>query len=147
MKRLFTLLAIALVATTTLLAASRTISASDLPRKAQLFIERYYGSPNIHHIKVDSRFLGGVSEYEVTINNGTEIDFDRDGEVKEIYCAGISTVPNEVLPFEIRDFLNKNYPGQQVVKLEVKKKKYEVKLRSGIELLFSRDGRFLGIDD
>ena len=122
---------------------SRDMSA--LPAAAQQIFKTHFGKTGVNHIKIDSKTFGG-EEYDVILNNGTEIEFDQSGNIKEIDC-GSRAIPDQLILKPIRDFVAKNFKGQKIVAMEVKRNRYEIELLSGQELEFDRAGKFLKVDN
>ena len=118
---------------------------STLPAAAQQIIKTHFGKTGVNHIKIDSKTFGG-QEYDVILNNGTEIEFDQSGNIKEIDC-GSRAIPDQLILKPIRDFVAKNFKGQKIVAMEVKRNRYEIELLSGQELEFDRAGKFLKVDN
>lgn len=145
MKKLLSL--ILLVACVALPMAARdkvTRDVNVLPAAARTLINTHFGKTGVNHIKIDKKTFGGV-EYDVILNNGTEIDFDSKGQWKEIDC-GADAVPSALILKSISDYVAKNYKGQKIVKIEVDRSKYEVELLNGTDLEFDRSGKFLRVD-
>lgn len=116
-----------------------------LPAAAQQLINKHFKGTGVNHIKIDSKTLGG-DEYDVVLNNGTEIDFDSKGNIKEIDCGRVA-VPDALVLKPIRDYVAKNFKGQKIVGMEVNRNNYEIQLYGGMELKFDRSGNFLRVDD
>lgn len=116
----------------------------DLPQDAREMITTYFKKSEINRIKIDSKFLGG-NEYEVILDNGTEIEFDSDGKWIEVDC-GHRAVPQSLIPNDIVNHVKSNYAGRSIVKIEHKHNKYEVELSNGIDLVFDQNGKFLHVD-
>jgi hypothetical protein len=92
-------------------------------------------------------------EYDVVLRDGTEIEFDLNGNLKSIEVIpnrGYS-VPESVMPEAINTYIKSKYPNRLVEEFEVKTNKnykYKVEL-SGypeIELLFDANGNFIRLD-
>lgn len=143
MKKLLLALAI-LVTSVAGFAQKYTRDVNVLPAKAQTFIKNNF-KKDINHIKVENKTFG-KKEFDVILNNGTEIEFDHDGNWKSIDC-GNSAVPSSVVPVQITNYVNQNYKGQKIVEIEIERNKYDVQLSNGLDLEFDRSGRFLRIDD
>lgn len=121
-----------------------TTDVTTLPATAQTMLKTNFPKVGINHIKVDSHFLGS-DEYDVVLNNGTEIEFDAKGNWKEVDC-GQGNVPSSLIPKAITSYVDKNYKGSTIVKINRKSAKFEVELQSGVELEFDNNGQFLRID-
>lgn len=127
-------------------ARDRVTRDSDvLPAEAKTMLKKYFPKIAVNHIKIDEHTFGG-NDYDVVLNNGTEIDFDSKGMLKEIDC-GIEAVPAGLILKPIRDYVAKNFNGQKIVSMDIKSRKYEIELLNGTDLEFDRAGNFLRIDD
>lgn len=116
---------------------------SCLPQMARQTLKKNFKSA-VNHIKVDKELFNGT-EYDVVLRDGTEIEFDNDGNWTSVETIG--GVPSSFLLPSIKQFVKKNYKNQKVVKVSVDRKEYEVELQNGIELKFDRAGNFLRVDD
>ncbi len=114
-----------------------------LPQPAQNMLTKHYAKTGVNHIKIDKNVLG--SEYEVILNDGTELDFDGKGNLKEI-DAGRAGVPDALVMKPIRDYVTNNYPGQKIVNMDVERSGYDIELANGTDLVFDRSGNFKRID-
>lgn len=140
-------LAIALIASslTFSAAADEAIQPSQLPKAARMFIAKFFPTDKVVKAEKDRDIFSVY--YEVDLSSGAEIDFDAKGNWQEISCKKAQTaVPTPILPQSITTYVNSNYPGQYVAKIERKYNKYEVDLSNGVELIFDKDGNFLRID-
>lgn len=144
MKRLLSFFAIMLLAIGSLAAKDRvTRDVNVLPASAKTLLNKYFAKTAVSHIKVDSNVFS--TEYDVVLVDGTEIEFDKDGNWKEIECGG-GQVPNALILNSIKNFVAKNYKNATINKIEKGKNKYEIRLSTGLELEFDRAGNFLRID-
>ncbi len=144
MKRIYLLILAAVLSVGAISARDKSVAPADLPRAAQLFIEKNFGKNKVHHAKVDSKMLG-AKEYEVILKDGTELEFDKNGALTDIDC-GIKEVPSKVVPAPIRDYVKRYFPGQKIHSLEVKSSGYEVDLGNGVEIEFDKAGNFKKVD-
>lgn len=124
---------------------SITRDSNVLPAEAKSILKTYYPKTQVNHIKIDSKTFGG-NEYDVILADGTELDFDNDGKLKEIDC-GMNAVPDGLVLKPIREYIAKNFNGQKISSLEIKSRKYDVELMNGVDLEFDRAGNFIRIDD
>jgi hypothetical protein len=136
---------------TTLLAITGIISCKDsiitadrLPDAARSFINEYFAENTISYIKKD-RGLANIS-YEVVLQDGTEIEFDKSGNWDSIDCKR-NAVPAGLVPDAISEYVQVNFPGQLIVKIDREAFGYEIELSSDLELKFDKNGKMLEIDD
>lgn len=145
-KHLITFFLTLVVSITAAAKGTYTTDAAVLPAAAVVQLDTHFKGKKIHHIKVEKDIMG-VKGYDVTLSDGTEIDFDSKGKVKEVDCGVKGQVPDEMIMKSIRDYVKANYKGQKIVKFEVKRRGYEIELRNGVELEFNEAGNFVRIAD
>lgn len=146
MKKLMLILLVAVIGTASGYARdiiSRNIK--DLPPSAQTVINDNFKS-KVSLIKIDKGVMG-VSEYEVILNDGSEITFDKNGNWKDVEMPANKQVPDFFVMKTIKDYVNRNNKGQKIVGIEKDRSTYEVQLSNGTELKFDRSGNFLRYDD
>ncbi len=120
------------------------ITADRLPDAARSFINEYFAENTISYIKKD-RGLANIS-YEVVLQDGTEIEFDKSGNWDSIDCKR-NAVPAGLVPDAISEYVQVNFPGQLIVKIDREAFGYEIELSSDLELKFDKNGKMLEIDD
>lgn len=120
-------------------------SANVLPQTAQQTLKKAFPKAEVTRVKVD-KSLFGSKEYEVILNNGYEIEFDNEGNWKEVDC-GRQAVPSMFVLKTIQSYVKNNFKGQSITKVDKDSKGYEVELSGGSDLKFDRAGQFLRIDD
>lgn len=125
------------------IAQNKVILFSDLPQAAQKFISNNYSAKEVSYVVMDKEFFS--TSYEVKMNNGIEIEFDGKGNWKEV-DAGLLSVPNNVVPKKIRQYVNKSFPNNEIVKISRNKRKYEIELKNGLDIEFNKQGEFLRVD-
>lgn len=142
MKKIILLFAIVVGVTLSSAAGSRiSRNVDDLPKAAQSTLKKFFNNVAVNRIKIENGNFGN-KDYEVVLSNGTEIEFDRHGNVKEVDC-GRAAVPAEMILKTVRDYVKENFKGRKIIKVEIDKHKYEVELSDGTELEFDRTGSFL----
>lgn len=146
MKKLLSALCLCLVVSATAFARnSYSRDASSLPSAAQAILSQNFKAP-VSLIKID-RTLGSATEYDVILTDGTEVQFDRNGD-----WEGVETNPNQAVPSSfilspIADYVTKSFGGNYITGIEKSRRGYEVELSNGADLRFDRRGVFLGYDD
>jgi Putative beta-lactamase-inhibitor-like, PepSY-like len=82
--------------------------------------------------------------YEITLSDLAKLKFDLKGQI--ITDKGSSTTSTEIpvasLPDNIANYMNANYPNNQVVKAEKDAAGFEVTIDTGLKLEFNLDGTF-----
>lgn len=112
-----------------------------LPQAAILTINNNFNA-KVGVIKTD-RVLNKVKEYEVTLADGTRIDFDERGNWKDIEMPQGKAVPEKLIPESIRKSVGELQHGQKIVGVERRGGGgYEIELANGIEMRFDKAGQF-----
>ena len=121
----------------------KPIAVSALPVKAQTLLNNHFNNQKVMLATIES---GVVSRsYDVVLQNGTKLEFDKKGNLTEIDCKqGI--VPVQLIPQAIKNYLKDNYAGQSVKKIEMNKNEYEVELTNGLDLTFNKHFQLIDID-
>ena len=146
MKKLALLLTLILgISFTSLAGDTYSRSASALPESAKVTLARNFKAP-VSFIKTD-KTLGFVTEYDVILTDGTEINFDRNGNWESIEIAANQTIPNVFIVKGITDYINKNFPGQKILGISKEGNGFEVELSNSIEMKFDKNGNFIRYDD
>ena len=142
MKKLM-LFAVMLLAAVGVVNAAVIVTYNDevLPVNAKSLLSTHFKA-KINHIKIDKNLVGNIDEYDVVLQNGTEVEFDGHGNLKEV-DAGNNTVPAGLILNPIKTYVKKNCKNQKIRQLEVKKNNYIIELFDGRELVFDRSGGFI----
>ena len=80
------------------------------------------------------------------LTNGDELEFDSDGEWKEVECKR-TAVPVRFLPDAVKLYLNQNFATDSVEKVKRTSRNIEVELGNGLEVIFDTEGNFKRMDD
>lgn len=121
------------------------IADSDLPAKAQAYLQKYFAQVAISRVWKDRD--GFTITYELYLQNGAYLEFDEDGEPIEVeYARGL---PTGIIPSKIEEYLRVNFASSSVTKweLEANERKQEITLDNQRELLFDLDGNFIGSEE
>lgn len=122
-----------------------TNNINELPQVSRTFLNNYFDGNKVSHIKID-KDLFLVDSYDVILTDGTSVEFNRDGEWKEVKSFQ-QNIPDTLIPAEIRQYVSQNYPGQKIMTVERGKRKVSVDLANGLELKFDLNGNLIDIDD
>ncbi|EJX7328284.1 PepSY-like domain-containing protein [Campylobacter jejuni] len=133
MKAKLTLLA--LLGTTVLLAKDMVVPASELPNNAKEFISKNFKTAQIGLVKKD------IDSYDVTLNDGTEIDFIITGEWKEV-DGKYKALPNSILP-NIMPKISAS-SNAQIIEVSREINGYKFELSNQLKIYTDAQGNILG---
>ena len=133
-KTIFTLLILSAVFSSAF--ADRIISPDSLSKGAIQFIQKNFPHQQIQYVEED------FSEYEIILEDGTEINIDKRGNWETI--KSYQGVNPALLPKNIASYLATSYPNTIITEVEKDRFNFEVKLSNHMELYFDSKGRFLG---
>ena len=148
MKRIFRILMIAIccMVSCNMVANAgndKPIAVNALPVKAQTLLNKHFNSQKVVLATIESGLVS--RSYDVVLRNGTKLEFDKKGNLTEIDCKQ-GTVPPQLIPQAIKNYLKGNYKGQSVKKFEINKNEYEVELTNGLDLTFNKHFQLIDID-
>lgn len=123
-------------------AQDQIIQASELPATASQFIKSNFGKESIAKVEKDAKDM----DYEVYFNNGVKVEFDQQGNWKEIDGNKVTAIPTEFIDKSILKYVSANYPSTKIVKIEKNRTNQEVELSNGVELKFDSNGKFIRMD-
>ncbi len=145
MKKLMSLLAVSIAIMGSASAADEyTTDVSKLPEQARAYMAKNFPQAKVSGIKIDREMLS-VEDYKVALSDGTQLKFLPDGTLKELENK-FSGINPSLIPAEISSYISKNYANMKIVEFKKKLYGYEAELSNGIELKFTPDGKFLGMD-
>ena len=121
----------------------KTISVNALPAKAQTLLSNHFNNQKVILATIETGVIN--KSYDVVLQNGTKLEFDKKGNLTEIDCKQ-ATVPDQLIPQAIKNYLMANYAGQSVKKIEMNKNEYEVELANGLDLTFNKHFQVIDID-
>ena len=117
------------------------ISYVNLPAQAKSFLEQYFPSASVISTQKDG------NEYEVTLSEGTRIDFNKDGEWIDVDATIGKTIPSGFYPAAIDTYVSTNYTDDGINEISKESRGYEVDLLKGADLIFNYEGTFVGFDN
>ena len=117
-------------------------TAQALPEAITTFIKQQFPNATIAGIEPDHEH-GGL-EYDVYLSDGTQIDFDANNQWEKVESRA---VPAFFIPKAIATYVSSNYQNMAITKIKKEYNTYEVELVNGMDLVFDRSGRFMGMDD
>lgn len=117
-------------------------TAQALPEAITTFIKQQFPNATIAGIEPDHEH-GGL-EYDVYLSDGTQIDFDANNQWEKVESRA---VPAYFIPKAIATYVSSNYQNMAITKIKKEYNTYELELVNGMDLVFDRSGRFMGMDD
>lgn len=147
MKKIVKLLPLLLIAVLGISMAScsdkdEPIPSSQLPEKATAFIAQYFPGTTVASSQKDK------DSYDVVLSDGTDIEFDKNGEWTSVEALTTKAIPSGFYPAAIDQYIDENLSGVGINSIEKVKRGYEVELITTTEILFGPDGEFImiGVD-
>ena len=119
------------------------ISFEKLPPLSQEFIKKYFGDKKIALSKMEKDVF--KVSYDVILTNGDKIEFNSKGEWMQIKCK-YSFVPIEIIPAQILNYVQTNYPSAKILEIEKKRTYYEIELSNKLEIKFNKSFKVIEID-
>ena len=142
MKRLlYTLLA--LILCLPVMAEDIEINPEQLPQKARNIITKAFPDVKIKKVNIERR--ASLIQYEVKLGGGVKLQFRKDGSLTECECTK-HPVPDMLVPAKISTFIKKEFPDNDIMRIEHDSKLYEINLDDGTELSFNSSYRLIDID-
>lgn len=114
---------------------------NDLPANVKSFLADIYPAASVLHYE---KKTGIGSTYDVKLNNGAELEFDKDGNWTDIKSN--EGVPAQVIPGKIQSYVEANYPATKIESIEKERNKIHISLLNDIDLVFDTDGNFERLD-
>ncbi len=124
--------------------AAPAAATTAVPDPVNAFIKQYFPDAAIARVETDTEH-GGV-EYDVYLNDGTEIDFDTSNRWDKVDCR-TKPVPAALVPQAIANYVKSNYASMSIIKIDKDFNGYDIELSNGLDLEFDGAGRFMRIDD
>lgn len=123
--------------------AAAATTAQGLPDAITTFIKQQF--PNAQVVGVEPDQDHGGLEYDVYLNDGTQIDFDANNQWDQV--ESMKGVPAFFIPKGIANYVKSNYQNTLITKINKEYHGYEIELANGVELNFDSSGNFMGMDD
>ncbi|BEK36413.1 PepSY-like domain-containing protein [Campylobacter coli] len=125
----------ALLGATVLFARDMVVPVSELPKNAQNFISKNFKTAQIALVKKD------IDSYDVTLNDGTEIDFIINGEWKDV-DGKYKALPNTILP-NIMPKISAS-SNAQIIEVSREINGYKFELSNQLKIYTDAQGNILG---
>ena len=124
------------------------INTAALPQAILNYVSTNYRDNTITEAEIEDN-----NQYEIELNNGTELIFDQQGNFLGIDdddddTFGDDDIAPTELPANIRDIVATHFPGTTIEEAERENNgNYEIELSNDVELIFDGNGKFLGRAD
>lgn len=125
-------------------ASAKAVMISEFPAAAQKMLKENFSGHKVAMSTMDYDLFS--KSYDVVFTNGDKVEFDSDGNWKEIKCKQ-SSVPKSLIPQGIRNYLKHHYTNTTVKEIERYGSKHEVRLSNGLEITFDKNFQVIEIDD
>lgn len=133
-----------LMGTTAFADNDKPITVNNLPALAKQLLNRNFSNKKVALAQMEGNVINKT--YDVIFTNGDKVEFDKRGNWTEIDCKR-SAVPSALVPSAIKTYVQRNYSGSRIVKIERDSREYDVKLSNGIELTFNNKFQLTDIDN
>ncbi|MCH5229036.1 MAG: PepSY-like domain-containing protein [Muribaculaceae bacterium] len=120
------------------------IDFNQLPTISQNFIKTYF--TNVEIVNIIYEKDKNNHEYEVDLENGFELTFNKEGDWTDVNAPNGQTIPDGIAPESIANYVSENYPDYGINEISKEKNGYDVELTNGLDLNFNLQGEFTGID-
>lgn len=144
MRKFFLLVFVVSILSLNSFSQDRVITYDQLPKISQDFITTHFSKQNISYLKIDEETYG--FEYEVYLNDGTKLEFDKSGAMKKVDC-GHRSVPEGIVPSKVKTYVSTNYPNVIITEWCKKRTNWKAELSNGLDLYFDNQYQLIGIDD
>ena len=124
-------------------AAAPATTAQALPEAITTFLKQHFPNATVAGVEPDNEH-GGL-EYDVYLNDGTQVDFDTNNQWEKV--ESMKGVPAALVPKAIATYVKGNYQNLAITKINKEYGGYEIELANGMDLKFDGSGRFMGMDD
>lgn len=108
------------------------------------FVTQHFPNATVQMVMPDE------DDIDVVLNDYTKIEFRLNNEWKKVDCEHSTTftaVPATIVPEQITAYVNTNFPGAIIKKLEKNFRDWEIELNNGLELKFNSNFKVMEIDD
>ena len=139
MKKLFVIL-VSIFAMSAFVSCDRVVSPDKLPTQAKQFIAAHFNGVDVLSVRKDG------FQYEAVLFDGTELEFSHSGQWIKVDC-GLNPLPEGILPANTAKYLAAKFPMNFATHVKYEHKRYEVELNNDLDLLFDKNGGFMGADD
>ena len=136
----FLVILMSFFALSTFVSCDRVVSPEKLPNQAKQFIAANFPGTEVLSVRKDG------FQYEAVLFDGTELEFTHGGKWIKVDC-GMNPLPDGILPANTAKYITAKFPMNFATQVKYEHRRYEVELDSDLDLLFDKNGNFMGADD
>lgn len=119
------------------------VKAEDLPQTAKEFISNNFANETVTSVVKEES--GKNVSYDVVLNNGTTLEFNKAGEPTDIESQ--TKLPDSVIPAGIQNYVRTNYATEVITAWELEGTNQDIELSNQLELRFDKDHNFVSLQD
>lgn len=153
MKKILILITLLLTITANTQAQTKVVNKNKMPKCVINFIESNYNDREVICYQIDftNYNFNKIEDYEVLYENGTKLEFLKNGNLKSIDCGRLEHVKWDILPDKLSEFVITKFMREYVMEYSIEYKfkkpyKYEIELSNGLELTFNKKYKLIDID-
>ena len=136
----YLLVLMSFIAMSAFVSCDRVVSPEKLPAQAKQFIAAHFHGVDVLSVRKDG------FQYDAVLFDGTELEFTRGGQWINVDC-GLNQLPEGILPAPTAQYLAARFPMNFATHVKYEHKRYEVELNNDLDLVFDKNGNFMGADD
>lgn len=121
------------------------IPATSLPASASTFLNTFFKDVAIRKVEKQTPTATNKTAYSVELANGIEIDYDQEGNWKEVESDNDTAIPTGFILSPIVSYVTTNYKTAQISAIDKVATGFEVELTNDVDLLFDPSGQFVKI--
>jgi len=125
----------------------KEISVSSLPDVSREFITTHFKGVGFSLLEEDKD--NGSTTYDVTLNNGVTLEFEKSGDWSSIECE-FTIMPKSIIdliPEGISTYLSEKHIDSKIIQIEKERNIFEIEINNHAnDLIFTTDGTFVRYD-
>ena len=147
MKKIGILFAVAVVLNMVACAEKKmAITVNQLPQQAQTLLTTYFSDLQVAMVVKETE--GRDVDYIVSYTDATQVKFNKKGEWKEVDRPMGKTVPDGIVPEQIRTYVATTFPNTTIQEIDKDRRGgYDVKLSNRMEIEFNNQFLPIEMDD
>ncbi|MFD2551415.1 PepSY-like domain-containing protein [Bizionia sediminis] len=118
------------------------LSDAQIPNAIKTYVTTHFPSNTINSALKET--VNNTVSYALSLTDNVNLKFNSGYAVTQIVSR--QPLPNTVIPQAILDYVATNYPNNTITDWELDDDHQEVELDNNLELEFTLDGAFIGID-